>query len=227
MSEGYGNISSRIRRYIYGLMYLALAGFILSSISYLVNTIPEMEISTGEPVTRTITDTVVERYTGYPLLVHSTYDPFTSWCSGYCFTNFPININENPPNEKVYLIVFPIPPYFIEMRIGATVIPASALASNTTHYFYLWNSTISSIRIVSSSVNLWSEGWIRVYLVDEDLQIPPPPYYIEGGEVTRTVTRTVTEYPVKLSNKLFLGLIVFVAGIFIVLKALSYFDINL
>jgi hypothetical protein len=199
----------------------------MSAITSLVTTIPETNLPAGNPVTKTYTTTTVTQTTGYQLLVEATYNPYASFCSGYCYTRFEIGLNEDPPVDYRYLIVLPIPPYFVELDVSGSGVGPQYLTSNETHYFLLWDFSIGYIRVITSSVNLWSSGWIRVYLVPYDLQLPPPPESLTGGEITQTLTYTTTEYPVYLSNRTILGVITFVAGIFLVLKALSYFDIDI
>jgi hypothetical protein len=221
------DVSYRIKRYMFGILFLALSGFILSAVATLVNTIPETNVNVGNAITRTYTTTTVEYTTGYQLLVHATYNQFASFCSGYCYTRFEINLNEEPPPDYRYLIVLPIPENFVELDVSGLGVGVQYLTSNGTHYFLLYDFSIGYIRVITGCCNIWSQGWIRVYLVDYDLQLPPPPESLAGGEVTRTLTYTTTEYPASISNKTVLALISFVAGIFIVLKALSYFDINI
>jgi hypothetical protein len=224
MSEDYGSISSKIRKYLYGLMYVALAGFILSSITYIVTTIPETEIETGKPTTRTYTETRVADM--------KEFEP--SWIAPiwglFYFTYYDILLD--PPAELYkYVIVFKVSPSIIYVLVyddqGYTLFWDFDLnwccrytVNNIEYYFIEWDRELLYIDILSSEP-AYSEK-IYVYTVPTTMTIPFP---LENP--TYTVTLTVTEYPVKLSNKTVFGLIVFVASIFIVLKALSYFDINL
>jgi hypothetical protein len=118
-----------------------------------------------------------------------------------------------PPQGKVYLI-------FVNRNVSRVYVYTTTSYEvtayrNGTHTFATWNGSISDVGICCNIIPT-----VRLYLIDPDTPMPPPP------EIFVNDTATQAPAPV-ISNRLILNFISWVAGIVLMLEALRRFDLEI
>jgi hypothetical protein len=199
-------ISIKLRQYMSGLLLIMLASFIIASISYIANIIPETTLD----ITGTSTTYLPAVYVG-------RYD----WSSRYntpdmSGTVFYVNL-AHPGQNRSYLIVAPLPPNASNrtVRVYVDGTNVTNVARNNTHVFARWPSHISNrVTITIFNAHNLFVDYIDIYSVDSRIQLPPSSSYLNNETQA-------------ISNKLIINFIGWVAGIVIVLEALRRFDLEI
>jgi hypothetical protein len=142
-SRSRGFVSSKIKQYMMGILLLALAGFILGAINYIISIVPEVTIP---PSTPTSTETLVKTVSSPSL---QGYDGNVG---GY-YANYEIGLSA-PSNNQVYKIVITKPSSSL-MRIdiydGSTWNNGVAYTDNGTHIIIdNWNKAVQTVRVYTS-----------------------------------------------------------------------------
>jgi hypothetical protein len=200
------SISIKLRQYMSGLLLLMLASFIIASISYIADIIPETTIPSDTG--------------GYLPAVYIGRYNWSSRSNIHDMADTVFNVNlAHPGQNRSYLIVAPLPPPASgrTVRVFVDGTNVTNVARNNTHVFAMWSSHISSqVRIRIFMYNLFVD-YIDIYSVDSRIQLPPSDSYLNNE----------TGVSMSISNKLIINFIGWVAGIVIVLEALRRFDIDI
>ena len=203
-------MSYKLRQYMSGILLLLLASFIIASISYIADTIPETTISLTS-----------QQQVQNPYVVYSTSAYVNNKSARY---DIPINVffvannytcvvtstaKLNPPAN--------VTGYYYYANTSYTIGSRPATKYNETLYYDCLRFTSSNYMLFNITVyfNRTTTGYIDVYVyytsnITEALSWTPP--LVSGGSI---------------SNKLFINFIGWVAGIVIVLEALRRFDIEI
>jgi len=196
------------RSFIEGLMLLMLASFILTSISYIANTIPETDLTIGD------SDGGASSY--IPAQFIGEYS-LSSWScsssSGTCSSVYTVSLG-SPPTNMSYLIVVPR----VNVTIYAVVVTTSYrlnTVSNGTHSFAKYTGKMDKVAVEVNGTSPITDR-IKIYAVDSRVPLPPPSGYLGGGQVE-----------IRLSNKLIINFIAWVASIAIMLTALHKMGVSI
>jgi len=193
-------VKGMFKNFIEGLMLLMLAGFILASISYITQIIPESTLDLGSIYTPA-------EFIGSYNRSHTSCQCCPYVCDSIFFVSLP-----QPQRNRAYLIVVN------RSDITAIIvndIHVNRLATNNTHTFGLWNSSISNIRVRINDYGFINT--IQIYSVDSRISLPPSSDYLRGS----------TPQGAQISNRLLINVIAWVASIAIVLTALNKLGIHI
>jgi len=211
-----GAITGKLRQYIQGLLLLALATFIISSVQYLISITPETKLSIGNPPSTTPTETYV---TSVSSSVREGYqDP--AYCGGdippgYTCTRLKAIITLDPPPSgkqyRAYLSLYGGDITFTTSHVrnvtivsSGNEIPLKYTVLNDTWIVTEFNTGISEIRVYHILSASYTTGFTAyIYTVDAPQQ--------SAG--------------VEISNKVILSFIGWITGIAIIISALHKFDI--
>jgi hypothetical protein len=192
-------------------LLIMLASFIIASISYIANIIPETTL--GSNISGSYLPAV---YVGRYNWSTRGYNP----TRGYSDTVFS-NINlPSPQQNRSYLIVAPLPPNALNATVIQIIINnvnVTDIARNNTHIFAKWSLSIPWVEIRIYNVMNAHIDYINIYSVDSRIQLPPPSSYLNNE----------TGVSMSISNKLIINFIGWVAGIVIMLEALRRFDLEI
>ena len=211
-----GSVSSKIKKYMTGILLLLLAGFILGLVNYVISIIPEVEINTSGQLIPGLASIYTE------LIYQHTY----GWSSGFTLN---WNTGQTITTDDKYNWI--IATYSTSGYNSISGIGYGTLGSCTWGNKLQYNDSVAYI-VLPAGVSFThyclstnTGGTFTTYIIKADKSVTPAKdlqaffYKLENPQSSTSTPST------SISNKVILAFIGWFSGIALIITALHKFDI--
>jgi hypothetical protein len=203
MAKSRGVISYKLRKYMQGILFLALAGFIMGSVSYLVGLIPEstIDLSGGSPT------------------------------NPYLVERFNVEVSNNNPVVYKWFSYTPIHTFYV--AVDASGLSPRTYARAIRIYFsngdilylamYRYNDVVSYLPVDLNGRTIQA---MQIEFNDSSSGIAVVSFY-DTNNINDALAWSPPPTAPTISNKLILSFISWIAGIVLAIQGLQKFDIQI